>query len=343
MSELARASEVAAVVKADAYGLGMAAVAPALRAAGARTFFVARLDEALTLRRVLPEARILVLDGLALGGAGICSAERILPVLNQPAELAAWRAEARRLGRPLDAALHVDTGMLRLGFSGRELAALGAGAFEGVRLRYLISHLACADEPGHPMNALQLERLEAARRRFPGLPASLANSAGIFLGAAYQLALCRPGIGLWGANPVPGRPNPMTPVVSLTAPILQLHEVDAPATVGYGATRFVPAGHRIATVPLGYADGIMRAAGEAGSARVAGREVPFAGRVSMDLITLDVTEVPAAEIGPGSPVELIWGADGLERLARAARTIPYEVLTRLGSRLERRYLGEGAA
>jgi alanine racemase len=342
LQSLAPASEVGAVVKADAYGLGADVVGPALQKAGARTFFVARLDEALALRRVLPQARLFVLDGLALGGAASFAAEGVAPVLNQPAELEAWRAQAVALGRRLEAALHVDTGMSRLGFSPRQMEGVDADALGPIELAFVMSHLACADEPAHEMNLLQLERFEAVRPRLAGVRASLANSAGIFLGRAYQFDLCRPGIALWGANPTPGRPNPMQPVVRLSAPVLQVHEVDARGTVGYGATRSVPAGSRLATVPLGYADGIVRAAGGMAKASIAGREVAIAGRISMDLITLDVTDVPAAEVPPGGSVDLIWGADGLDRLAAAAGTIPYEILTRLGGRLERRYLGTGA-
>jgi alanine racemase len=200
-----------------------------------------------------------------------------------------------------------------------------------------MSHLACAEEPDHPLNAEQLARFGELAGPFAGVPRSLANSSGIFLGPAYRFQLCRPGVALYGVNPTPGRPNPMMPVVRVEAPVLQVHEVDAPGSVGYGATRATRPGERIATVPVGYADGFPRAAG-AWAARFGGAELPLAGRVSMDLITVDATTAPG--LGPGSVVELLGGPDGVDRLAAAAGTIGYEVLTRLGRRFERVYLDE---
>lgn len=335
---LAGPAEVGAVVKADAYGLGLAAVAPALWQAGARSFFTARVEEGLQLRALLPEARIIVLDGLGLGGAADLAAKGLVPALNHPAELALWRATAAHLGRLLPAALQVDTGMHRLGFDLAVALALGSADLAGLELVLVTSHLACADEPDHPLNEAQRVAFERVRARFPNSRASLAASSGIFLGEGFRHQLCRPGVALWGANPTPGRANPMRPVVTLEAPILQVREVDAPGTVGYGATWPARAGARLATVPLGYADGILRAAGAGGTAEVEGLEVPIAGRVSMDLITLDVTALPPGLACAGTTARLIWGADGLDRLALAAGTIPYEILTRLGARLERTYL-----
>lgn len=340
--EAAPAAAVAGVVKADGYGLGAAAVAPALWAAGCRTFFVAHLDEALGLRALLPQDDVTVgvLNGLTASDPAAFVAHRLLPVLNHPGELRTWADLARRRGERLPAALHVDTGMRRLGFGAAEVGAIDRGALEAIELRLVMSHLACAEEPDHPLNRLQIERFEALRRRLPaGTPASLANSSGIFLGAAARLDLCRPGVALYGVNPTPGRPNPMRPVVSLHAPVLQVHEIDEPGGgVGYGATYPTRPGARVATVPVGYADGVPRRAGNRAVARIAGREVPVAGWVSMDLMTLDVTGLPEGAVGPGTPVELIGGPDGIDRLAAAAETIGYEVLTRLGARFERRHL-----
>jgi alanine racemase len=332
-------AEAAAVVKADAYGLGLAEIAPALWAAGARTFFVARLDEGLGLRDHLPNARIFVLDGLGLGGAEEMVAHDLVPVLNQPLELAAWRDHAMRLGRRLPAAIQVDSGMVRLGFSPAEAMSLEAADLAGLEPQLLISHLACADEPAHPSNEAQRQCFERVRARMPGWPASFANSSGIFLGTGWLFDLCRPGIALWGGNPRPGAPNPMEPVVRLEAPVLEVLEVDAAAAVGYGATYPIGPGGRIATVPVGYADGLLRSASNRASARVAGHDVAFAGRVSMDLLSLDVSGLPRDLVRPGTMVELIGGPDGIDRLAQAAGTIPYEVLTRLGGRFERTYVG----
>jgi alanine racemase len=338
LGRLAPGSEVAAVVKADAYGLGAAPVAAALWQTGCRSFFVAQPDEAVALRAVLPDVALYVLHGLAAGTEAALAEARAAPVLNDPAEIARWAALARRLGRRLPAALQLDTGMCRLGLSARQLARLDEPALAGLELRLVLSHLACAEDPAHPLNELQRARFEAGRKHLPAAPASLANSSGIFLGQAYQYQLCRPGVALYGVNPTPGRPNLMAAVVTLAAPILQLHEVDAAGTVGYGATCPIAPGARIATLPVGYADGYLRAAGAGAMARIGGRLVPFAGRVSMDLITLDVSALPAEAARPGTMAELIFGPDGVDAVAARAGTIGYEVLTRLGRRFARRYI-----
>ncbi len=334
----AAASEVAAVVKANGYGLGALEVAAALEGAGCRRFFVAHPDEGRALRRRLSAARIHVLNGLPAGTEAATVEAGLVPVLNHPGELAGWAAQARRSGQRLPAALQIDTGMCRLGFAEAEIERLDAGALQALELVLVISHLACAEEPDNPLNEQQRQRFERLRARLPRAPASLANSSGIFLGPAFHYDLCRPGVALYGVNPTPGRRNPMAPVVTLEAPVLQVHDVGAPGTVGYGATYPTRAGMRIATIPLGYADGYPRAASGRASARIAGRPVPLAGRVSMDLITLDVSALPADAVRPGTMVTLIGGPDGVDELAGAADTIGYEVLTRLGSRFARRYI-----
>lgn len=336
----ARASpaETAAVVKADAYGLGVDPVARGLAAAGCRTFFVARLDEGIGLRALLADARIFVLDGVGPGEADTFLEHALVPVLNHPAQLGRWRRRAERLGRPLDAALHLDTGMTRLGFPPTEAESLDLDELAGLRLVLVMSHMACADEPDHPLNVRQLERFRRLRGRFPAVPASLAASSAIFLGKDWHFELVRPGVALYGVNPVPGRPNPMRPVVTLRAPVLQVQEIREPCTVGYGATRELRPGTRVATLAVGYADGILRAASNRGRAVFEGLELPFLGRVSMDLLTVDASGVPEGRIGEGAMVEVISGPDGVDRLAEAAGTIGYEVLTRLGRRCERRHL-----
>jgi alanine racemase len=338
----APAAEVAAVVKADGYGLGMLEVAQALWQAGCRSFFVAHPGEGVPLRAALAEATIYALHGLQ-GGAGTDLANAaLIPVPNHPGELTSYAALARARERRLPAALQIDTGMCRLGFGENELERVARADLDGLDLRLVMSHLACAEEANNPMNQEQLARFERLRPLFPGVPASLVNSSGMFLGPAFHYQLCRPGVALYGVNPTPARANPMTPVVTLEAPVLQVHEVGGPGSVGYGATHRTRAGTRIATVPVGYADGYLRAAGERAIARIAGHEVPLAGRVSMDLISLDVSALPASAVRPGTMVELIGGPDGVERLAAAANTIGYEVLTRLGSRFARRYIRPAA-
>ncbi|MGH6899190.1 MAG: alanine racemase [Geminicoccaceae bacterium] len=330
-------AEIAAVVKADGYGLGLGEVAAALWQGGGRSFLVAHPGEGIALRAALPEATIYVLHGLQGGGGEALAAAALIPVLNHPGELARYAARARARKRRLPAALQIDTGMCRLGLAAGELERLDRADLDALDLRLVMSHLACAEESDHPMNQKQLARFERLRRLLPPAPASLANSSGIFLGPAFHHQLCRPGVALYGVNPTPARANPMAPVVTLEAPVLQVHEVGAPGSVGYGATHRTRAGARVATVPVGYADGYLRAAGERATARIAGHEVPLAGRVSMDLISLDVSALAADAVRPGTMVELIGGPDGVDRLAAAASTIGYEVLTRLGSRFARRY------
>lgn len=330
----------AAVVKADAYGLGAAEIAPALAAEGARTFFVAHLDEAIALRARLPQdAEILVLNGLVPGAEGDHVAQRILPVLNSICQIDAWSAAARRAGRPLPAAIQIDTGMARLGLPEAELAELaeGSGRLDGIDLRLVMSHLACADRADAAMNRAQLGRFQAGRRRLPAAPASLANSSGIFLGPDFHFQIARPGAALYGLAPVAGAANPMTPVVRLKARIVQVREIAAGTAVGYGAGWTAARRSRIATVAVGYGDGYLRSLSHRASARIRGHVLPLVGLVSMDTATFDVTGVPEAV--EGAFVDLIGPGHGADALAGEAGTIGYEILTGLGARYARSYTG----
>ena len=331
---------LAGVLKADAYGLGAAAVAPVLWRAGCRTYFTAKLDEGLALRALLPEATIYVLEGVAAAEIETFRANDLRPVLNQPGELELWAAAAARAGQKLPAALQLETGLCRMGMAAADLDAIRQEWLAAIDLTLVMSHLACADEPAHPQNALQLERFQALAARLPAAPRSLANSSGIFLGPAFATDLARPGAALYGINPTPGKPNPMRPVVRLRAPVLRVLRLDGPGAVGYGATHPVAPGARIATIGIGYADGLPRAAGGAAKASIQGRTVPIIGRVSMDLTTLDVSEVD--EVGIGTPVELFGPDFDLDAVAAAAGTIGYEILTRLGARFRRVYTGQRA-
>ena len=319
----------AGVVKADAYGLGMDRVAPALRRAGCRFFFVAGLDEGTALRALLPDAEIAVLSAPVEGFQAIYREHRLLPVLNHAGDLSAWPGE--------DAVLHIDTGMTRLGLDPSDAAALGRRRF-----RLAMSHLACADEPDHPLNDAQRRLFAELAPRFDS-PASLANSSGIFLGPGYRFDLARPGMALYGLNPTPGEANPMQPVVRLEGRVLQVREVDRPLTVGYGATAEVRAGQRLATVAAGYADGYLRAASPGAEASLHGRRVPLIGRVSMDSIVLDVTGLPPGSVKPGDWAVLIGEGLDADGLADAAGTIGYEILTSLGARYARTYAGGGGS
>ena len=329
---------VAGVVKADAYGLGAARIGPALRDAGCRHFFVAQLAEGLALREAVgPGPTIAVLNGFAPGADGDAA---LLPVLNGLPDVDAHAAAARRSGRAAPAILHLDTGMSRLGLDAREQAAVAAdrSRLDGLDLRWLMTHLACADEPDHPLNAAQTARFAAVCARLPpGVPRSVANSSGMFLGPAFASDLARPGCALYGVNPTPGRSNPMRQVVRLEAPVLQVREIAAGDTVGYGASWTAGRTSRVATVAAGYADGYLRALSGRASGTIAGRPVPLIGRVSMDLIAFDVTDAPC--LAPGDSITLI-GPDGLapDDLAARAGTIGYEILTGLGNRYRREYV-----
>lgn len=333
----------AGVVKADAYGLGVRRVAPALAAAGCREFFVAHLGEGLQVREVTPrDASVYVLNGLLAGEEDEFRAAGLTPVLNNLEQIRRWSEACRRAGRPLPAAVHVDTGMSRLGLPMSEAATLmrEPERLQGIDVRYVMSHLACSEEDT-PMNEAQRREFEAFRLKFPTAKASLANSSGIFLGPAYHFDLVRPGAALYGINPLPGRPNPLRQVARLDGKILQIHEVDPPRTVGYGATHRVAGRTRIATVAAGYADGWPRTLSSRGSAFTGEIRVPVIGRVSMDLTTIDITAAP--HLREGDTVQLLGDKLPVDEVAETAGTIGYEILTRLGARYHRVYTGGPAA
>ncbi len=344
LRDRAGAAECAAVVKADAYGLGIPHAVPALRRAGAKTFFVAHPFEAAAARKAAPDATIHVLNGLAPGGAEAIIAAGARPVLGSMAEVDEWDAAARAAGIDGAAALHVDTGMNRLGMTHGETQAVAARLDRGelaFRPALIMSHLACADEPEHPLNTRQLEAFRAARALFPEVPTSLANSAATLAGGAFAFDLCRPGVALYGANPLAGPGSPMAPVVTLEARIVQLRDVAAGDTVGYGAAETARRPSRIAILSAGYADGYLRRAGSADGAPgaeavVAGRRCPLFGRVSMDLIAVDVTGTDARR---GDWATLIGRGIGVDEVAARAGTIGYEILTGLGRRHHRIYRG----
>jgi alanine racemase len=334
----AGAGIAAGVVKADAYGLGMARIAKTLAENGCDTFFVARVNEGVALRPLVPKARIFVLDGAPADAVPALIANKLTPVLNSLADIAAWSAAARELRSTFDAAIHVDTGMNRLGLPAYELATLSAESetrLKNINTVLVMSHLACSDDASSPMNALQLDRFKTALALLPAAPASLSSSGGALLGRDYVFDMLRPGIGLYGGNPSKSGPNPFAVVAVLAGKILQLRRVDRGETVGYGATFRVERAGMLATVGLGYADGVMRAIGNKGSGAIGGVRVPVAGRVSMDLITYDVTKANAQL---GGDVELFGDAITVEEFAGWAGTANYEVITRMGSRVPRRYV-----
>ena len=333
----AHPARCAAVVKADAYGLGAARVAPALARAGCQVFFVAHLAEGVALRRVLGGApEIQVLHGLPPDTAAAFAAHDLIPVLNSTAQAEAWAAFGRARGAALPATVQFDTGMSRLGVPADALGRLCDGI--GCNVQLVISHLACADAPAHPANAAQLAAFQALRQHWPTARGSLAASFGIFLGRDYHFDLVRPGAALYGIAPVPGA-NPMRPVVRLQAPVVQTREVAAGTGVGYGHTWCAPLPTRIATLGIGYADGLPRSLSNRGAAWLGTQRLDLVGHVSMDSITVDASGVPAEALAAGTLLDLIGPHGDVDALAAAAGTVGYEVLTRFGHRLVRRYRG----
>ncbi|MBT5108501.1 MAG: alanine racemase [Rhodospirillaceae bacterium] len=356
LAERAHPAECAAVVKADAYGLGVGPVARILARQGCATFFVAHLDEAIELRGILPRvdsAAIYVLNGLLSGEEATFHAHGLRPVLNDLGQIDRWSRYCSAESKPLPAAIQLDTGMSRLGLPLSEQAVLFAQPDLASRfqLSLVMSHLACADTPEHPLNRTQQREFSTAIQHFPGVPASIAASSGVFLGPDWRFDLVRPGVCLYGVKPNDSGPNPMAQVIRLQGKILQIHDVDTPRTVGYGASHRIGGPTRIATVAAGYADGLLRILSNRGVAHVGEIALPILGRVSMDLITLDLSPLGnATETGgavtplqPGDLVDLIGPYRDVDAVAADADTIGYEILTSLGSRYRRRYIGAPSA
>jgi alanine racemase len=334
-----RPAECAAVVKADGYGCGIGPVSSALAQAGCKTFFVTDLAEGRQLRSNLPAATIYVLNGVPPGCAPSFAAAGLRPVLGSPPELWEWFEFCRASGWRGGAALHVDTGINRLGIASEEASALAANTIAS-HIALVMSHFACADDPGHPLNAKQLARFRTLRSLFPNIPASLANSSGIFLGPDAHYDLVRPGLALYGANPTPAHLNPMAAVVRVDGRVVQVRYIAAGDSVGYGAEWTAKRPTRLAVIGLGYADGYPRAAGasdtKAGAdAIVAGRRCPIAGRISMDLLAIDVTDLSDGIPARGDFATLLNEEIGVDELASHAGTVAYEILTGLGRRYRR--------
>jgi alanine racemase len=334
--------ECAAVVKADGYGCGIEQVGAALVKAGCRTFFVADIAEARRLRAVAPDAAIYVLAGILPGSGPGFIETHARPVIGSLVEIAEWDRFVASENWHGGAAIHVDTGMNRLGMSVEEVLALAPRLQkENHGFTLLMSHLACAEMPNHPLNERQIRLFREIRVQFRGLPASLANSSGIFLGEPAHCDLVRPGAALYGVNPTPGKPNPMRPVVTLEGRIIQVRSVEKGETVGYDASWTARRASRIAVVAVGYADGYPRAASAingapGGVAIVAGRRCALAGYISMDLLAIDVTDVENEnDVHRGDYAILIGGELGVDEVAAFSGTNGYEILTRLGRRYHR--------
>jgi alanine racemase len=341
-------AECGAAVKADAYGCGIDPVVRTLVGVGCKTFFVATLDEARAARAAAPDAALYVLNGLLQNSGDILASINAQPVIGDLQELAEWDMFCRRTGWSGGAAIHVDTGMNRLGLSALDAQGLAPRISAGNHgITLVMSHLACAEKLNHPLNARQVVAFREVAHLFSGVPASLANSSGIFLGSSFMFDLLRPGAALYGVNPTPEADNPMAPVIDLKARIVQIRQVERGDSVGYSATWTARRQTRIAVVAAGYADGYFRAAGSSDGTRgaevmVAGQRCPIAGRISMDLLAVDITDVPTAAVRRGHMVTLIGDGITVDELAHPFGTIAYEVLTSLGRRYHRVYKG-GAA
>jgi alanine racemase len=338
-------AECAGVVKADAYGCGIDAVTRALAAAGCKTFFVATLDEARAARAAAKSAAIYVLDGFFQNCGDAFAQIDCKPVIGDINELAEWDVFCKNTGWAGGAAIHIDTGLNRLGLTLVEAQSLVpriAAGDHGVTL--VMSHLACAETLNHPLNAKQVVAFREIASQFSGIPASLANSSGIFLGSQFVFELVRPGAAIYGVNPTPEADNPMQGVVDLKARVIQTRNVERGDSVGYGATWTARRPTRLAIVAAGYADGYFRAGGSNDGTRgaevmVAGKRCPVAGRISMDLLAVDVTDLPNNAVRRGHLVTLIGEGIGVDELAHHFGTTGYEVLTSLGRRYAREYKG----
>jgi alanine racemase len=342
LSQTHRQNACAAVVKANAYGLGVGEVSAALADAGCSHFFVARLEEAIELREILTSQFIYVFDGVQPGEENYFLDYNIIPVLNSLPQFERWEAIASTT-EAAASVLHVDTGMNRLGLTidEAEKLAVEQERLKAAQTRFIMSHLSCASDPAAELNKLQCERFNHIRRCFPNMHASLSNSAGVFLGEKFHHDLARPGCALYGINPFDDRPNPMEHVATLTAPILQLRETTQDnEPVGYGADVYVHKGTKIATVGLGYADGLHRILSGTGlHAYIAGHRAPLLGRISMDLITIDVSHIPPDMLEETTAVEIINPQQDVNALAQAAQTIGYEIFTSIKARVKRNYVG----
>jgi alanine racemase len=337
----------AVVVKADAYGVGIEMASKALHAAGARFFFVATPDEGMAVRAAVPEAHIFVLYGLYPGAANLYIRQNMMPVLSSISMLEEWLAKCVERNEAYPAAFHFDTGINRLAF---RLGEAGQVRERIERLGYapqmVMSHLACADQPNHEKNRTQLALFGSVISQFPGIPASLANSAGLMTGRDYHFQMVRPGIALYGGRAVAGRKNPMAPVVTLHVPILQVTEGRTGETVGYGATYTLNRNSKLAVLGHGYADGFLRSLSgtnsrPGGKVFIRGKLCPVIGKISMDLTIVDVTELGSDLPSPGEGAEVFGANIGVDEQADMAGTIGYELLTSLKGRYSRNYVGSG--
>ena len=333
LRDTAMPSKCGAVIKANAYGLGIQPITQRLFDEGCRQFFVATVAEGLALRQQFVAPEIYVLAGAQVGEESLVREAKLIPVLNSREQIVRWAefVDAKRY----PAVIHIDTGMTRLGIDGNEL---NQAALDELEIAYLMTHLVCADDPDNQINWDQIEIFARQCHRLPPLKTSIGNSGGLLLGEEFRGDLVRPGIAIYGGNPFSTSSNPMETVVTFEATILQVKEVMKTTSVGYGATCQINAPARLATVGVGYADGIPHALSNCGEGYLGNMRVPIVGRVSMDLVTLDVSAVACRDVFPGARVEFLGKHIPLDDMAKKAGMISYEILTGFGQRLQRDYV-----
>ena len=345
LQRAAGSAEVAGVIKSDAYGLGMKEIAATLYACGCRSFYTAHLWEAVEARRAFPDIRVAPLNGIAAGREAETLSHGVTPVIYDLASLERFRNAAQKTGKKIPVILFIDTGINRLGFEAQDWRRLGSepALLEGLHPAMVMSHLACADEPKHELNKKQLAAFVEAVKLFPNTKKSFANSPSIFLGPEYHFDEVRPGRALSGMRLAGVKQNPLTPALTLQAPILQVRSIDRDGAVGYGATQHVTKGMRLATLAAGYSDGVLRGFGNSDENRahffsLGGHKVPVVGRISMELTVIDVSAVPESLAHAGALVEIAGPARDIDAQAESAGTIGYELMTLIGQRVERRYI-----
>lgn len=334
----AETAECAAVIKADAYGLGVKEVSQALLEAGCSNFFVATLDEAIELREIIPDKNIFVLNGVKSDEESEFLKNNLIPVLSAVYQVDVWNSLAKENNKKLPAILHIDTGMNRLGLSMAEAEELSKSRPENIDIFYVMSHMANASQMVHPKNAEQLKKFQKILELFPNTPATLANSGGIFINDSYHFNMVRPGSALFGINSVVKFNMNLKPVATIASKIINVRQIDSDGYVGYSSTHPVKKGDKIAIVPIGYADGYLRSLSNRGHVYISGFKAPVVGRVSMDMITVDVSAIPDKKLEIGRKVELLGEYIKVDELAKLAGTIGYEILTSLGKRYKRVYV-----
>ncbi|WP_336288088.1 alanine racemase [Bartonella sp. CB60] len=334
-------TECAAVVKANAYGLGADQIAPALYQAGCRTFFVAQIAEASQLKTILPsDATIALLNGLPHMAEEFVAHSGIVPVLNSWNAIECWQTLCQKKDKKFPAIVQIDTNMNRLGLDQKELQQLikQPTLFEKAEIKYIISHLANADDNTHSSNYAQLAAFKTALTQLPICKASFANSGGIFLGSDFYFDLVRPGIALYGIDPHGNHPTLLKPVLKLEAQVIQSRESDAGVPIGYGGSFITRRPSILTVISVGYADGWLRALSNKGAVYFNGHKLPIVGNISMDSIIVDSTDLECKKLQRGDWVELIGANQTVEQVSADANTIPYEILTSLGSRYKRIYI-----